>query len=72
MLDTETLGPGTRSLRQELLGNGATEQEIAAALGCSTRKVKRLNLPFRRVGGQRIYDVDAAATLLRQDRITTR
>jgi hypothetical protein len=65
---TDNTGPHDQAkrLRYELLGNGRTEQEIAAALNCSTRKVQRLGLPFRKVGSTRIYDIEGAAALLQR------
>jgi hypothetical protein len=76
-LDTETvadslaeLGGAARSarieqIRGELLPGGAFEFEIAEALNCSTRHVKRLNLPFRKFGSRRIYDVPGSREVIR-------
>jgi hypothetical protein len=55
-----------RQLRKELIGNGATNQEIADALNCSTRKIDRLKLPFRKIGGTKIFDIDGSAALLQR------
>ncbi len=49
-------------LRDELLPNGAFEEEIAEALNCSERQVQRLRLPFRKIG---IYDVPGSREALR-------
>ena len=55
-----------RRLRAALLGDAATEAEIAIALNCSRRKVQRLGLPFERVGRTRLYDVPGARLMLQR------
>jgi hypothetical protein len=51
-------------LREELMPDGAFEWEVAAALGCSRRKVQRLDLPYRKVGSTRIYNVTGSRKAL--------
>ena len=56
-MDDEETSPATAQqlldrvsrIRAALLGDGATEQEIADALECSRRKVQRLGLPYEKV-----------------------
>jgi hypothetical protein len=44
-----------RTLRERLIPDGASEEEIAKALRKCRRSVQRLGLPFRKVGRTRIY-----------------
>jgi hypothetical protein len=53
-------------LRDALLPDGAFEGELAAALGCSRRKVQQLGLPFDKIGGTRIYNIPGSRQALRR------
>ena len=53
-------------IRDELLPDGALEEEIAQAINCSPRQVQRLNLPYKKLGAKRVYDVSGARDIVRR------
>jgi hypothetical protein len=61
----ENLADGVDILRTMLLDGLAPEQEVADALGVSTRTVQRLGLPFIRLGRRRMYVVDGSRKKIR-------
>jgi hypothetical protein len=61
-----------RELREQLgLADTATVEELAAILGCSTRTVERMELPYWIFANRRIYDLSGAAKRLRELRAIT-
>lgn len=53
-------------IRDELFPDGALEEEIAQAINCSPRQVQRLNLPYKKLGTKRVYDVSGARNIVRR------